>query len=358
MNGQKENSFRADQKNAMTKNVLVTGATGFVGIKLIRKLLSEDFLVFALARDKKKLLNLLEMTSHDRLIILEGDLLSAADLEKLETELKTQVADLHVVIHLVGGGPLTSNKKLASQVFDLNYTTTVNLLRILDTANKLSSVPLFIYFSSLTAMGMPATQVESMHYDETSACNPVLPHGKAKLATEELLKDLAIKNKLKAIILRLPQIYGGDNDPLLPVIRLIKRGLFPVVRNRVGTLPLVHLKDAINATYAVIQDSSQISANFDVNIVCEKSYSYNDIADLVKLKHGRGGTLRIPYALLYLMTFGIECAFKVLGKPEPLNRLRLVSMTTDRIIDCTKFINAFSFKFNHNLESFVTNQFI
>src|SRR6266478_287694 len=326
----------AHLKSAANKNALVTGATGFVGVHLIRKLLKEDFSVFAIARDEKRLLELLGKISYDRLVILKGD--------------------LHVVIHLVGGGPLTSNRNLAPQVFDLNYTTTANLVRSLEAANKLSSVPLFIYFSSLTAMGMPATQVDRMRYDETTACNPVLPHGKAKLATEELLKDLAVKNKLKAVILRFPQIYGGDNDPLIPVINLIRKGVFPVVRNRVGTLPLIHLTDAVNATYAVIRDFYRIQGNYAVNLICENSYSYDYLTDLVKKKYGRGGTLKIPYWLLYLATFTIEGVFKVLDKPEPLNRLRLVSMTTDRIIDCRKFIETFNFRFDHNLESFVIDQ--
>ncbi len=122
-------------KSAVNKNALVTGATGFVGVHLIRKLLKEDFSVFAIARDEKRLLELLGKIPYDRLVILRGDLLSTADLERLSHDLQNRVGDLHVVIHLVGGGPLTSNKNLAPQVFDLNYTTTANLVRSLARTN-------------------------------------------------------------------------------------------------------------------------------------------------------------------------------------------------------------------------------
>ncbi len=345
-----------EPKNAVNKNVLVTGPTGLVGVQLIRKLLDEGYCVFAIARDEKKLIELLGKTPHDRLVILKGDLLNAADLEKLSHDLQNRVGNLQVVIHLVGGGPLTSNRSLAPQVFDLNYTTTANLVRILEATNKLSAVPLFIYFSSLTAMGMPATPVDRMRYDETTACNPVLPHGKAKLATEEFLKELATKNKLKAVNLRFPQIYGGDNDPLISVINLLRKGVFPVVRNKVGSLPLIHLTDAVNATYAVIGDATGIPGNYAVYVICEKSYSYDYLTDLVKKKYGHSGTLKIPYWLFYLATLAAEGGFKLLRKPEPLNRLRLVSMTTDRIIDCRKFIDTFNFRFGHNLQSFVLDQ--
>ncbi len=347
---------RTDPSRTANQNVLVTGSTGFVGVHLIRKLLSAGHCVFAIARDEKKLFELLGKVPHDRLVILEGDLLKPADLENLSHDLQNRVGDLQVVIHLVGGGPLTSNRSLAPQVFDLNYTTTANLVRILEATNKLSAVPLFIYFSSLTAMGMPATHVDRMRYDETTACNPVLPHGKAKLATEEFLRETASKNKLKAVNLRFPQIYGGDNDPLILVLNLIRKGVFPVVRNKVGSLPLIHLTDAISAAYAVIGDATRIPENCAVYVICENSYSYDFLTDLVKKKYSRGETLRIPYWLFYLATLAAEGAFKLLGKPEPLNRLRLVSLTTDRVIDCRKFIEAFDFRFEHNLQSFVLDE--
>jgi len=93
-----------------------------------------------------------------------------------------------------------------------------------------------------------------------------------------------------------------------------------------------------------------------VYVICENSYSYDFLTDLVKKKYSRGETLRIPYWLFYLATLAAEGAFKLLGKPEPLNRLRLVSLTTDRVIDCRKFIEAFDFRFEHNLQSFVLDE--
>ncbi len=52
----------------------------------------------------------------------------------------------------------------------------------------------------------------------------------------------------------------------------------------------------------------------------------------------------------------VEVAFKVLGKPEPLNRRRLLSLTKDRIVDCNKFVDTFKFKFEQNVERFIAGQ--
>ncbi len=49
----------------------------------------------------------------------------------------------------------------------------------------------------------------------------------------------------------------------------------------------------------------------------------------------------------------LEVVFGLLRKPEPLNRRRLVSLTKDRIVDSSKFMNTFSFKFEESVERFI-----
>ena len=137
---------------------------------------------------RRGLIEIVGRASRDRFTILAGDLLKDADIAKLERDFATQIKDLDFVIHLVGGGPLTSNNAFAKEITDLNYTATVNLLRILEKANKLSSISLFVYFSSLAAMGMPTSKEHIVRYSEATVCNPVLPYERAKLKTEMLLR--------------------------------------------------------------------------------------------------------------------------------------------------------------------------
>ncbi len=337
-------------------NILVTGATGFVGANLTRELVQQGCKVYAIVRDESRFRSVLGSNYADRVSILKGDLLDSSDLGNLKKQLENLADNLDVVVQTVGGGPLTSNPALAPAIFDLNYRTTFNLIGILESSQKLRSLRLFVYFSSLAAMGMPESNGDRILYDESSSCNPVLPYERAKFETEVLLKEFANKHAVKTVVLRFPQIYGGPDDALMQMLKMIRKGAFPVVRGRIGSLPLIHVRDSVGATCAVIRNANAIQENFAVYLLCEGSYSYNQIVDLVKKKYGQGGALKLSYSLLYLGISMVEGVFGLAGKPEPLNRRRLLSLTKDRMVDSSKFVNTFEFKFEENVESFVAHQ--
>ena len=335
--------------------VLVTGATGFVGSRMIRTLIDRGYEIYAIARQPEKAIEIVGREPGDRFVILAGDLLKDADIANLERAFVTQVKDLDFVIHLVGGGPLTSNRSFAKEITDRNYTTTINLLRILEKANKLSSISLFVYFSSLAAMGIPSGEENTIRYAETTPCNPLLSYEKAKLRTETELSQWATQHHFKTLVLRLPQIYGSAADPLVDIVNLMKKGVFPVVRNQVGSLPLVHADDVVKAVCTAIENHERMNGLAEVYLLCERSCSYDELARLVRRKYGKGGVLKMPFWVLYTSIWAVEVLCRVLGRPEPLNRHRLRSMTKDRVVDCTKFVETFAFKFDHDLESFLAN---
>lgn len=337
-------------------NILVTGASGFVGANLTRALVRQGHMVYAIVRDESKFRAILGDSCADRVKILRGDLLDSSDLRNLENQLAHLEDNLDVVVQTVGGGPLTSNRALSPAISELNYRTTANLVRILEDSQKLPSVRLLVYFSSLAAMGMPESNGTHIHYDESSACNPVLPYERTKFETEAFLKGFANEHKLKTVALRFPQIYGGTDDALMQMLKLIRKGAFPIVRGKIGTLPLIHIRDVVGSTCSVIRNVGEIQEQFSVYVISEGSYSYNEFVDLVKRKYGRGGALRLPYSLMYFAVSILELAFRLIGKPEPLNRRRLLSLTKDRVVDSGRFKNTFQFRCEENVESFVTNQ--
>lgn len=323
---------------------------------MTKALVHQGYDVYAVVRNDKKLAELLGNHNTDRVTILKGDLLVDADIENLKNQLQNTVDRLDVAIQLTGGGPLSSNRKFTTEIFDLNYRTTYSLLQLLEGSQKLGSLSLLVYLSSLAAMGMPSSSEDRILYDETTVCNPILPYEKAKLETEAFLKDFTATHSFKTVVLRFPQIYGGHDDAFTGMVGLIRRGVFPIVRGSKGTLPLIHVQDSTSAICAVIQNMDRIESKFDVNLVCEGSYSYNQLVDIIRNKFGEGRARSLPYSFLYVAIFMIEVMFKLLGKPEPLNRRRLLSLTKDRIVDCRKFINTFKFKFEQNVERFIAGQ--
>jgi nucleoside-diphosphate-sugar epimerase len=338
-----------------TMNVLLTGATGFVGTSLTRELVEQGHNVCVIARDDKKFRASVGDACAARVKILTGDLL-AADRGNLSKQLENMPGGLDVVIQTVGGGPLTSNPAFAPGIFDLNCKTTSNLIEILESSGNLQSLRLFVYFSSLAAMGLPKSTGDRVQYDETVECNPVLPYERAKREAETYLQGLSAKHGFKIAVLRYPQIYGGPGDAFLQMVGMIQSCRFPVVRGKIGSLPLVHLRDVVGSTTAVIQNVDRIPSKYEVYLVAEGSYSYSQLVDMVRAKYGRGGMLAVPYFVTYLGTAALERAFALMGKPEPLNRRRLVSLTKDRVVDCSKFVNTFQFKFAENVRTYLASQ--
>lgn len=338
--------------NLFREIVLVTGATGFIGAQVTRELLAQGRVVYAIVRDRNRLLQLVGTEPGERLKILQGDLLEAKGLDALRSQL-SGLGSVSAVIHTVGGGPLTRNQKFSDDIFDLNLRTTENLMAVLEAAGQLSSLSLFVYFSSLAAMGVPRTTDDTIFYHESAACEPVLPYEKAKLQTEEFLEETTRKHHFRTVVLRFPQVYGNEHDALAQMIGLIRRGVFPVVRGRVGSLPLLHVRDAARATCAVVRNHHSVPGGYEVNLLSEKSYSYDEIKDLVIQKYGTGRLIRLPYSLFYALVLVTEILFRVAGKPEPLNRHRLLSLTKKRAVDSRKFVKSFEYQFENDLASFL-----
>jgi nucleoside-diphosphate-sugar epimerase len=338
-----------------SKRVLLTGCTGFIGQCLTRELLQNGYKVFGVARDGNKARSAIEVKEGvENLTIFEGDLLHRTGQDQLRQQL-SRVDGFEAVIHTVGGGPLTCNDKFAKQIFDLNFTTTHNLVQLLDETNKCESLSLFVYFSSLAAMGLPPSQDDTILYTESSPCEPVLAYEQAKCKTEEFLARLTAAYSFKTVVLRLPQVYGGSNDPLIQVVNLMRKGAFPVVRNKVGSLPLIHVGDVASATALLLANHQLLKTQYAVTLLCERSYSYDDLKDFVRAKYGKGNNVHVPYALFYPIVKAIEMSCRLIGKAEPLNTRRLVSMTKKRVVQCNKFVHTFGFKFAHSVATHIAD---
>ena len=344
----------SENVNSFGQTVLLTGATGFIGAQVARELLAQGHRVCAIVRNRKKIPQFIGDKHQQNLSVLEGDLLINTDLEEFRRKLAV-LDHIDTVIHTVGGGPLTCNPKFSANIFNLNFKTTYNLVSVLEAAGKLSCLSTFVYFSSLAAMGVPRAADGTILYNEAGTCEPLLPYEQAKWRTEEFLRETTAKHTFRTVVLRFPQIYGSNNDPLAQVIRLIRKGMFPVVRGRVGSLPLLHVRDAAKATCAAIGNHVSAPCRYDVNLLAEGSYSYEDVRNMVRQRYGTARLLRLPYSLLYVLILALESLFKILGRPEPLNRQRLTSMTQNRIVDCRKFVQTFGYQFEQNLATFVSN---
>lgn len=170
--------------------VLVTGATGNLGMALISKLLA-DYNVVGCARGNFEV----EGKFKDNNLTFEKiDLASSKQVVELFSKYK-----FDQIVHLSAAmtrGNL--NLEQAIEVFDSNVISTFNILSNIKTLDKL------IFSSTLAVYGIPK------HYpvNEKDYLRPLDFYSKSKVACEELIKDFSTIHRFKYIILRIPSIFS------------------------------------------------------------------------------------------------------------------------------------------------------
>jgi nucleoside-diphosphate-sugar epimerase len=186
------------EENAM--RVMITGANGFVGRALVKRLLDAGEL---------------RGQAISALLLLDKDLQSFPDDKRLRRHqgsvtdaalLRRALADgIDVVFHLVSipGGA-------AEEQYSLGYQ--VNLLASLELLDQLRGqpgAPVLVYASSVAVYGgaLPARM------DESAALRPELSYGAHKLMVETALNDLARRGEVDGRALRLPGIVARPREP-------------------------------------------------------------------------------------------------------------------------------------------------
>ncbi|GLZ12413.1 UDP-glucose 4-epimerase GalE [Actinomadura sp. NBRC 104425] len=183
--------------------VLVTGAAGYVGYAVGRRLVAAGHAVDGLVRDAGQ-----DLPPGVRPLV--GDLLDPPALRAVLTE------PYDAVCHLAALTRVRESFEEPLRFFAVNVQGTVNLLDLLATGTRV------VYGSTAAVYGTPEWQ--PIHEDQTPA--PASPYGASKLAAEQVVRWHARTGAIGAVVLRTFNVAGavdgrGDPDPT----RLIPRAL-------------------------------------------------------------------------------------------------------------------------------------
>jgi UDP-glucose 4-epimerase len=183
------------------RTIGVTGASGFLGSSLLRRL-EEDPAVRVVA-----LTRTLGPSQAERSPNVEW---RQVDLGS-DDDCRAFVADVDVIVHLAHTNtPLTSNRSLPSDA-SVNTDPTLTLLQAI---REVGTRPHLVYASSGGALYRPS--VDGSPVDEDSTLEPLTSYGILKLAFEHYLRMAAHEEWLTATVLRIGNPYGV----LLPTERL------------------------------------------------------------------------------------------------------------------------------------------
>ncbi len=208
--------------------VLVTGANGFIGRVLCRKLEEAGHTVRALVRPGSNLGSLAELNGVD---IVSGDVLSPESLRRA-------LEGVQQVVHLAGA--VTAGRD--STYARVNVEGTANLAE----AAEAAGVTRALFLSSLAAQGPSAPGAPHAHAGDEK---PLNSYGRSKLDAERVLVGRLGPDRV--IVLRAAFTYGPDHPDVAQILRWLRSRVLPVVPGL--ELSFLHVEDLTDLLVTAVQ---------------------------------------------------------------------------------------------------------
>lgn len=278
--------------------ILVTGATGFVGQAAVKNLCANGYKVVAAVRDSAQQL------------VVPTVKIAVGDIDS-HTNWSSALAGCTVVLHLAARAHVMHER--ASDPFAVyRRINTEGTLNLAHQAAKLG-VKRFVMMSSIKVNGEETLRGRAFTSAET--LQPRDPYGVSKYDAEMGLHQIANESGMEVVIIRPPLVYGpGVKGNFATLMHLIDCGiplpLGAVTQNRRSFVALDNLVDLILACV-----SNSAAANQTFLVSDGEDLSTTDL--LCRL----GAAMGKPVRLLSVSPTLLEAAAKFLGKSDMSQRL-------------------------------------
>lgn len=288
----------------MSKTILVTGASGFIGSFLVEGALERNMQVWAGVRKTSSR----KYLQDSRIQFAELDFMDSDNLQAKLAVHKKSHGGWDCIIHCAG-----VTKCLDKRDFEIgNYWATRNFI---ETLQRLDMVPeRFVYISSLSVFG-PVHECDYMEICDSDAPCPDTAYGRSKLRTEEYLRSLA---GFPYVIFRPTGVYGPRETDYYLMAESIKKHLDFAAGFRRQDITFVYVKDLVQAIYLALEKQVVCRSYF---VSDGEVYSSRTFSDLIWNELGRPWMLRFvcPIGLLKVISFISENIGKLMHKPTTLN---------------------------------------
>lgn len=269
----------------MARLVAVTGATGFVGSRIVRALAAAGWQVRILARHMPTA----ALSPGTCLDVVLGDLNDTSALQAL-------VKDADLAIHVAG-------IVKAQHPADFRTVNEGGTIKVLDALNAVNPTARLIHISSITAR------------------EPQLsPYAASKSAGEAAVERLA--GGRKWVILRPPAVYGPGDLEILPLFKAAASGFCPYPAAPHARVSVIHVEDLAGAVATLANAAEWPAARYEVGD--GQSYSWDEIHKALGSALGRSVTgFRLPAPLLYPIAAASELAQALTGELRVLSLAKI-----------------------------------
>lgn len=234
----------------MSERVLVTGATGFVGSHLARRLVKMDYDVFIFKRKNSDTWRLSDIAN--KLKTHDVDLQNFSEVKKVVNAIKPKI-----VFHLAAYGT-NQKERDTSTLINANIFGTINLLNSFD-KNALS---LFVNTGTWWEYGNSREKISEEH-----ALNPFNEYAVTKIAANYFCKTLYNSQNYPISIIKPFQIFGTyeDANRLIPSV-IISSTLKKNIPFSGGKQKrdFIFVEDLIDAYIATIDNEEAVGEIFNI----------------------------------------------------------------------------------------------
>lgn len=319
----------ADHEALRGSLVLVTGATGYTGAVLTKKLVSLGARVRAIARSSS------DLSQFEGMPIewVRGDVFDEAAIERA-------IPDVEYVFHVAAA---YREAKITDDTYVRVHIQSTKLL-----AQKLlGSVTLkrFVHVSTVGVHG----HIDEPPADESYRFSPGDIYQRTKAEAELWIRDFASSHNFPLTVIRPAAIYGPGDKRLLKVFKMAAKPFFPLFGRGQGLYHLIHVEDLTDIFIRAAVHPAAVGQVFIAGNPAPNRLE--DIARSIasELGNSRMAFVRLPAWPLFLAADACEAICKPLGIEPPLYRRRVAFFTKDRSFNTQKLSRLLDFK--HSVSS-------
>ncbi|MDO9263606.1 MAG: NAD(P)-dependent oxidoreductase [Desulfosalsimonadaceae bacterium] len=278
--------------------ILVTGATGYIGGQMAKRLSKDGKDVVCMTRGNKAV---------NSIPTIQGDLLNPESL-------LNACKGVDIICHFAGalGRGLTN---------DMIHAVNVDGVKNMITASKENGVKYFLHISSAAVTGpMGPTPA-----NENTVCHPYTIYERTKLEGECLALSLAHEIGLPLSVVRPTFTYGPGDPHKLLMFKLIKKRLFFYIGDGSSTNHPVYIDDLLDGIVLMIEQRP----NQEVYIlggpapVSKKQWAET----IAKELNVRPPFIRFPVKLTWTGAVIVETLGNLISINVPLTRSRVLAMS-------------------------------
>lgn len=284
-------------------NIIITGASGFIGQALCIHLAKHRIKVKAIVRDKSKIQHILKSFPTYVDAIICPDIANPDHLEDV-----IQAGD--TIVHLAARVHILNDQAQdpIKAFHRINVIATIALAKLAKRKNACQ----FVFMSSIHVNGQ---QTHDTPFTEDAAVNPSGDYANSKYLAEQSLTKIFQDSNTDLTILRPPLVYGkGVKGNLDKLVAILKKQIPLPFASLKSKRHFIYIKNLVSAIEAVINQPS--IADHQLFLISDnESFSTGELmqvmADILKLKTK---IFKCPYWLL-------SCLFTAIGQRSQLKKL-------------------------------------